>query len=259
MKKKKLKPTSSYFLSQKLFRYSRRLLNRELWTYLYVNFQKVKIKNLLKLVQSEDLSLKKNLNYRKQKKKFNKKKHEYSFYLDKFNSSKPKGKYREYLNKFMKKINPITILEFGISEGAGLYSMDEYYKNSYFWGLDIDKNTFIKKKNFICGYCDQLNINSIKKILKKFNTKFDLIIDDGWHHPQAQINSIICSLPYLNHGGVYITEDIVHDAYKSSILKLIDYLKKKGFLIKYKKFLIKDRGTNLANTDNNGYLFIFRK
>ena len=59
MKKKKLKPTSSYFLSQKLFRYSRRFLNRELWTYLYVNFQKVKIKNLLKLVQSEDLSLKK--------------------------------------------------------------------------------------------------------------------------------------------------------------------------------------------------------
>ena len=107
-------------------------MNRELLTYLYVNFQKVKIKNLLKLVQSEDLSLKKNLNYRKQKKKFNKKKHEYSFYLDKFNSSKPKGKYREYLNKFMKKINPITILEFGISEGTGLYSMDEYYKNSYF-------------------------------------------------------------------------------------------------------------------------------
>ena len=94
--------------------------------------------------------------------------------------------------------------------------------------------------------CDQLNINSIKKILKKFNTKFDLIIDDGWHHPQAQINSIICSLPYLNHGGVYITEDIVHDAYKSSILKLIDYLKK-GVSYQIREFLIKDRGTNLAN------------
>ena len=137
--------------------------------------------------------------------------------------------------------------------------MDEYFKNCNFWGLDIDKNTFLNKKNFFCGYCDQLNDDSIKKILKKFNTKFDLIVDDGWHHPQSQINSILCSLPYLNNGGLYITEDIAHDAYKDSIFKLINILKKKNFDVTYKKFLIKKRSSNLAGTDYNGYLFIFRK
>jgi len=258
-KKKILKATSTHFLSQKFWRFLRNILNRDVWTYLYISFQKLRIQKTLKLVLSEDLSLKKNLNYKKSIKKVKNKSKEYSFYLTKFNSSKPQGKYREFLDKIMKKINPNTVLEFGISEGAGLFSMDEYFKNSYFWGCVIDKNTFIKKKNFTCGYCDQLNIISIKKILKKFNTKFDLIIDDGWHHPQSQINSIVCSLPYLNKGGIYITEDIAHDAYKNDIMKLINDLRKKGFTVIYKKFLIKDKISNIAGTDFNGYLFIYRK
>ena len=258
MNRKKLKPTSTHFLSQKFWRYLRRILNRDLWTYLYISFQKFKFSSTLRLIKDDNLNQKEKLNYPNQRKKLKNKIHSYSFYLKKYNSSKPKGKYRKYLDKVMKKINPNTVLEFGISEGAGLLSMNEYFKNSYFWGLDIDRYTFIKKKNFVCGFCDQLNISSIRKILKKFNTKFDLIIDDGWHHPQSQMNSIICSLPYLNYGGVYITEDIAHDAYKKNINKLVNMLRKKKFKVIYKKFTIKNRDANLAGTDNNGYLFIYR-
>ena len=72
------------------------------------------------------------------------------------------------------------------------------------------------------------------------------------------MNSIICSLPYLNDGGVYITEDIAHDAYKKNINKLVNMLRKKKFKVIYKKFTIKNRDANLAGTDNNGYLFIYR-
>ena len=83
MNKKKLKPTSSHFLSQKFWRYSRKVLSRDLWTYLYINFQKIKMHKLLKVVLSDDLTLKQNLKYPKQKKKSKNKIHDYSYYLKK--------------------------------------------------------------------------------------------------------------------------------------------------------------------------------
>ena len=60
---------------------------------------------------------------------------------------------------------------------------------------------------------DQLKLNTLKTSGEKFNTKFDLIVDDGWHHPESQIKSLIAFLPYLNQGGLYIVEDIVHEQY----------------------------------------------
>jgi len=256
--KKKLKPTSAYFLSQKIWRTLRKLLNRDIWTYFYIISQKIKIGGLLKLLENENTSLKINLKYQNLKNKAKSRK-KFSFFLKKYNSSKPHGNYRKFLDKFMNEINyPNTILELGISEGAGIYSLRDYYKDSFLWGCDIDKNTFIKNKKITCGYCDQLKISSIYKVLKKFNTKFDLIIDDGWHHPESQINSMIACLPYLSNQGVYITEDIAHDVYKNIFSKTIRILNKKGFKTKYKKFYIPNESTNLAGTLNNGYLFIYR-
>ena len=54
---------------------------------------------------------------------------------------------------------------------------------------------------------DQLKLNTLKTSGEKFNTKFDLIVDDGWHHPESQIKSLILLfLPYLNQGGLYIVK-----------------------------------------------------
>jgi len=255
---KKLKPTSTHFLSQSLWRNLRKILNRNLWTFLYINSQKLKINKLIKNLKENDLSIKKNLNYPKKNNKYIKPKN-FNYFLEKYNSSKPLGAYREFLDQFMRKIYPHTILEFGISEGAGIYAMKDYFKNSHLWGCDIDKKTFIKHKKIICGYCDQLNLKSLNNILKKFNTKFDLIVDDGWHHPESQINTIMASLPYLNKNGIYITEDIAHDAYKSNVRELIKILKFKKFKVLYKTFHIKNTTANIAGTNNNGYLIIYRK
>ena len=45
---------------------------------------------------------------------------------------------------------------------------------------------------------------------------------------------------------------------KKNINKLVNMLRKKKFKVIYKKFTIKNRDANLAGTDNNGYLFIYR-
>tara|TARA_B100002051_G_C16700355_1_gene620619 strand:+ start:497 stop:1282 length:786 start_codon:yes stop_codon:yes gene_type:complete len=258
--KKKLNPSSSHFLSQKFWRIMRKILDRNTWSYLYIISQKMKLPSKLNLIKNNDLNIISNLKYPKIR-KVKKSKNKFNNYLVKYKSSKPKGNYRKFLNSFFKKIKtPKTILELGISEAAGLLAMRDYFSNSLLWGVDIDRATFIKGKRIVnCGYCNQLELHSIKKILKKFDTKFDLIVDDGWHHPESQINSILSCLPYLNEGGTYITEDIVHDSYKNYFYRLIELLKNKGFKVNYKTFHISDQKSNLVGTFNNGYLIIYRK
>ena len=76
-----------------------------------------------------------------------------------------------------------------------------------------------------------IKTNTMIKNADYFSTKFDLIVDDGWHHPESQINSLIAYLPYLNKGGTYILEDIVHDKYYNYFLKVMKLLEKKIFNI----------------------------
>ena len=43
---------------------------------------------------------------------------------------------------------------------------------------------------------------------QKFNTKYDLIIDDGLHSTAAQLNTLLFGLDNINDGGYIIIEDI---------------------------------------------------
>ena len=61
--KKKLKPSSSHFLSQKFWKILRGFVDRNIWTFLYVISQKLKINSLLNILRDENLDLKKNLKY----------------------------------------------------------------------------------------------------------------------------------------------------------------------------------------------------
>ena len=65
--KKKLKPSSSHFLSQKFWKILRGFVDRNIWTFLYVISQKLKINSLLNILRDENLDLKKNLKYFKSK------------------------------------------------------------------------------------------------------------------------------------------------------------------------------------------------
>ena len=253
---KNLKPTSSHFLSQAFWRNLRKILNKNLWTFFYRLSQKIKIRGLISKFKGNKYELKENLNYPFFENNTKDSK-EYSFYLKLYNSSKPHGEYRDYLNKIFKdiKYSVRTILELGVSEGAGVRSLKDYFHRSYIWGIDIDKETFFEDervKKF--EIADQLKLTTLKSSGEKFNTKFDLIIDDGWHHPESQIKSLIAYLPYLNNKGLYIIEDIVHRQYFKFFGSIIDHLQKNNFQVEYKNFEIS--GSDISN--NLGYLFIKR-
>tara|TARA_Y100000590_G_C15535678_1_gene944941 strand:+ start:198 stop:998 length:801 start_codon:yes stop_codon:yes gene_type:complete len=250
-----LKPTSSLFLSQTFWRLLRKIIGKNLWTFFYKLSQKVKIKKKLFQLTNENMDLKNNLNYPNPLKN-NVEIKKFSFYLDRHKSSRSIGNYRDYLdNKFnLIRDNVTTILEIGISYGAGILALKDYFNNSFLWGVDIDRSTFLQEQRIVkCEWVDQLKIDTLKEAAVKFNVKFDLIIDDGWHHPEAQINSLIAYLPYLNYKGTYIVEDIVHKDYYNHFQKVKTILEKKDFMVEYEKF------TPLDRVDITGCLLIQRK
>lgn len=260
MANKALKSSSGFFLSQNFWRILRNILSKSLWNKLYILFQKIKISKLIKILDETNLDLKKNLSYYDtniDQLNDNKNYLDFSKLIKKYNTSKPEGEYRDFLDKLFWKIKPNTktVLEIGISYGGGLMAMRDFFENSYLWGVDIDKDTFIYGDRIKqCAWIDQLKLKTMKSNAEIFNVKFDLIVDDGWHHPESQINTLIAYLPYLNISGVYILEDIVHKQYFKYFLKIIKIIEKKGFSCEYKNFNLSQSGI----ADNLGYLIIYR-
>jgi hypothetical protein len=94
----------------------------------------------------------------------------------------------------------------GGKPGASLRTFRDYLK-IHIYGADVDRRILFKEDNISTFYIDQLNVNSIKD-LKKNIPKLDLIIDDGLHQPDANLNVVIELMDHLNPGGILIIEDI---------------------------------------------------
>ena len=249
MNVKVLKPSSSFFLSQTFWKYLRKFINKQCWTYLYKLSQKIKIKKKIVELQNADLNLINNLNYKKKKTKKILTKNKFSYYLKKYNSSKPLGLYRNLLDKLFIKLRKTTntILEIGVSSGAGIRSMKNYFSNSFIWGVDLDKSTFFKESRIVSfALVDQLKISTLKISAQNFNVKFDLIT----------LWEVLEHIETIN--GTYIVEDIVHQDYYKFFLKIINNLNKKGFKTVYKKFSVQGSGI-VEDNQTIGYLIIKRE
>ena len=124
--------------------------------------------------------------------------------------------------------------------GASLRAFRDYL-GIKIYGADVDKKILFEEKNIQTYFIDQLENKTIRNI-KKSIPKLDLIIDDGLHQPDANLNVILELLDHLNPNGILVIEDIepnfVHifkiiekiynysDYYKSSLIEL-----KKGYCL----------------------------
>lgn len=118
--------------------------------------------------------------------------------------------------------------------GASLRAFRDYL-GIKIYGADVDKKILFEEKNIETYFIDQLETETIKNI-KKSIPKLDLIIDDGLHQPDANLNVILDLLDHLNPNGILVIEDIepnfVHifkiiekiynnnDNYKSSLINM---------------------------------------
>ena len=107
--------------------------------------------------------------------------------------------------------------------GASLKGWKEYFPNANIYGADIDKVILFNDGRIKTFYCDQTNSIEVLEMWKTINKKFDIIIDDGLHDFNANLNFLKNSLDKLNDGGYYIIEDVVNgelDFWKKEIKKL---------------------------------------
>ena len=90
--------------------------------------------------------------------------------------------------------------------GASLRVWKTYFPNSLVYGGDIQKDTQFTEDRIQTFLFDSTNKEECDTTLT--NMQFDIIIDDGWHKWEAQMNTITNLFNRVKVGGYYVIEDI---------------------------------------------------
>jgi len=122
--------------------------------------------------------------------------------------------YAKYFSPLREK--PITFLEIGIFKGHSVKMWEDYFTSADLHFIDItDERIEYSSDRSHYHYIDQSDIPSLRKFAKTIDGGFDIIIDDGGHTMNQQINSFKALFPFVKSGGIYIIEDL-HTSYSSS-------------------------------------------
>jgi len=139
------------------------------------------------------------------------------------------GLYWQLFEKFSNE--PINFLEVGLGTnytdvksnmgpdgkpGASLYTISEIYPLWTIVGLDVDTRVLFQNpdKRISTYYVDQTRPDIIRHMWTHpdlTDKQFSIIIDDGLHDYQANINFMEASYDKLASGGFYIIEDVLKD------------------------------------------------
>ena len=120
-----------------------------------------------------------------------------------------------YLGVYDKLFEPYrdgcSILEIGLALGDSIILWDKYFDNSKIVGVDI---------SIVFGELKSYNNNNDKFILEADATKpdflkyikdykFDIVVDDGSHVTDNQIDTFNLLKPFMSKNSIYILEDIL--------------------------------------------------
>lgn len=110
---------------------------------------------------------------------------------------------------------PINILEVGVFKGDSIRAWLDYFPNATIYGIDLFKRVSVKdidvlhddRVKFIKA--DSTNIG-VRSQIKKYwpRIRFDIIIDDGLHTPDANAKTLHNLYPLLKKNGRYYVEDV---------------------------------------------------
>ena len=122
--------------------------------------------------------------------------------------------YADLYEEELKEKKITNLLEIGIgfdisSPGSSLRSWKALFPTAKIYGADIDKRVLFEEENIKTFFTDQLNKNELNKLKKNLNNIFfDVIIDDGLHTYEANINTFEVFEDSLSKEGLYFIEDI---------------------------------------------------
>ena len=104
---------------------------------------------------------------------------------------------------------PSSMVGYGLGEykpGASLRAFKDFFPNGKIYGGDVQKDCMFEEDRIKTFLFDSTNAEECNFTLNDLT--FDIIIDDGLHEAQAQLNTFSNLFPRLNSGGYYFIEDI---------------------------------------------------
>jgi O-antigen biosynthesis protein len=133
-----------------------------------------------------------------------------------------KGTVHSYLGIYDKifskrRRDPISLLEIGIYEAGSLILWHKYFTNGRIAGVDISQEAIIKAQNMINrGILNKNRIeiyqgnSTAQEDMQVIPGEFDIIIDDGSHKREDQLQTLQVLAHRLKRDGIYIIEDIYY-------------------------------------------------
>jgi cephalosporin hydroxylase len=127
--------------------------------------------------------------------------------------------YQKIINKYN---NSLKILDIGISAGGSLWLWQNYcIENNIkydIWGMDINPKYTVDKE-FQKDLDNDSNIHTIWSSSSMLSSSydsvpegFDIIVDDGAHTLESQIEAFTLAWPKLAVNGTYVIEDIQNES-----------------------------------------------
>jgi methyltransferase family protein len=130
----------------------------------------------------------------------------------KYGADKKVHGYMPYYTQHLPRKGVQRMLEIGCFKGASLRMWRELYPEAEIHTIDLFADPVnqvsveqMRSEGFICHQGDQ----SDRHLLKRIDSKFDLIIDDGSHNSDhQQISFMKLFSRNLTEGGLYVVEDL---------------------------------------------------
>jgi hypothetical protein len=120
--------------------------------------------------------------------------------------------YEKVLSKYRDK--DITLVEIGVKDGGSLFFLKKFLPKAKIIGIDINSDC---KKFEKYGFNIEIGDQSSKIFWKNFFDKYkkiDVVLDDGGHTNQQQINTVICCIPNIKDDGLLLVEDVMCSYFK---------------------------------------------
>jgi hypothetical protein len=149
----------------------------------------------------------------------------------------PNNYYKLYAYLLSTIDNPRNILEIGLGSnnlkvvsnmgiygkpGASIRAFRDYLPTASIYGADIDREALFQEERITTAWVDQTEPTSLDALFEAFDVKFDLIIDDGLHSPDANVSTLIASISRCSNGGYVVIEDVAKTS--REIWMLIEFL-----------------------------------
>ena len=122
--------------------------------------------------------------------------------------------YYSYILDQLKGVKVQNVLEIGVLGGGSHRVWRDIFPEATVYGFDIDPATVIREERLRTFVGDQLSSSDLASLKSRLPEKFELIVDDGWHQPEAGVKSLVAFLPSLANGGYYVVEDIDLSKYR---------------------------------------------